>query len=449
MVGKKMFRLLQNVVDKRLLPLFIFILVSSIDLSCIDAAGQESMLDQRQLGCVWRPKNASLFCLVFDSNNNSNSNNSKTGGWEIIRQQRDSTKFIDLECFEEDKDLKKISQSQVGVGKSDSNNFVDDYLDDDDGISETSRDFWTQFEFVRVSGCPLHQVAVNNNNDDNNNKVKQILKPLLRGSDFKSDDLFADFFQPTVGGRFDWSRIRGLDLSTCGLNRPLSSRTRTFCELSETLTSLDLSSNFYASITDIFGSASKAGDKCPFSKLSALNVGHNQISALASTDLTFAPNLESLDLSSNRLERIELGSLRQLTSLKTLHLSDNQLSSFTPSPWANLTQLRELYLQGNKVERLPDFIGLGHLVVLNLSRNAIATIDDNSFADLGDLVALDLSHNRIVGVADEAFTGLKSLQVLTLAQNRIQTIAANPFSQFTTLHALLLSHNVIDHVHQV
>jgi len=443
----KMFRL-EDVVSIRLYPLLIFILVSTIDLSCSQAAGQpgqELMLDQRQLGCVWRPKNASLFCLLFDHNSSSNSSsNNKTGGWEILRQQRGTTKFLDLECFEEENDLKKISQTQVKLAKSDSNNLVDDYLDDeDDRISETSRDFWTQLEFVRVRGCPLHQVAVNIN------KNKPFVNPLLRGSDFKSDDFFADFFQPTVGGRIDWSRIRGLDLSSSGLNRPLSSRTRTFCELSESLTSLHLSSNFYASVIDIFGSASKAGDKCPFSKLSSLNVANNQISTLASTELTFAPNLESLDLSSNRLERIEVGSLRHLTSLKTLHLSDNQLSSLTPAPWANLTQLRELYLQGNKVERLPDFVGLGHLVVLNLSRNAIATIDDNSFADLGDLVALDLSHNRIVGVSDEAFSGLKSLQVLTLAQNRIQTITANPFAQLTTLHALLLSHNVIDHVHQV
>ena len=99
-----------------------------------------------------------------------------------------------------------------------------------------------------------------------------------------------------------------------------------------------------------------------------------QIGTLGSTDLLFAPNLETLDLSSNKLDQIETGSLRHLATLKTLHLNDNRLTSLTPAPWTNLTLLRELYLQGNNLERLPDFAGLSHLVVLNMSRNAICKI---------------------------------------------------------------------------
>ena len=154
-------------------------------------------------------------------------------------------------------------------------------------------------------------------------------------------------------------------------------------------------------------------------------------------------------MSSNKLDRIEIGSLRHLATLKTLHLNDNRMTSLSPAPWTNLTLLRELYLQGNNLERLPEFAGLPHLVVLNVSRNVIATIDDNSFVDLGQLVALDLSHNRIVQVTDDAFVGLKSLQVLTLAHNRIQAISPDSLSHLATLHGLVLSHNVIEHIHQV
>ena len=435
---------------KRLYPILhvvIFIVVNCLNQFSL----AEEVGAQRQLGCVWRPKNASLFCLVFE-----NGNNKSHFQTDVIRQQRDSTKYVDLECFRQEKDLKKISTKDQK--KSDKNSFADDndYLDDDDGIPQSSRELWTQLQFVRVRGCPLHQVAVINNNNDiennnnnNNNNVQQFTKPLLGGANSKSDDFFSEFLQPTIGGRVDWTRIRGLELTSSGLNRPLSTRTRTFCELSEVLTTIDLSSNFYSSIFDIFGSALKVSDKCPFAKLSTLNVGDNQIATLGLTDLLFAPNLETLDLSSNKLDLIETGALRHLTQLKTLHLSDNQLSSLSPPPWSNLTSLRELYLQGNKIERLPDFVGLSHLVALNLSRNSIPTIDDNSFVHLGELVALDLSHNRIVQVSDDAFVGLKSLQVLTLAHNRIQSVSPDSLSHLATLHALVLSHNVIEHVHQV
>ena len=433
---------------KRLYPILHLSLIILI-INCLNQFSlAEEVISQRQLGCVWRPKNASLFCLVFENNNGIGSNNKSHFQTDVIRQQRDSTKFVDLECFRQEKDLKKISTKEQ---KSDKNIFAEDYLDDDDGLPQSSRELWSQLQFVRVRGCPLHQVAVinDNNNNNNNNNVQAFEKPLLGGSDSKSDDFFSDFLQPTIGGRIDWTRVRSLDLTSSGLNRPLSTRTRTFCELSETMTTMDLSSNFYSSIFDIFGSALKVSDKCPFAKLSTLNVGDNQIATIGLTDFLFAPNLETLDLSSNKVDRIETGALRHLSQLKSLHLSDNQLSSLSPPPWSNLTSLRELYLQGNKIERLPDFVGLSHLVALNLSRNSIPNIDDNWFVHLGELVALDLSHNRIVQVSDDAFVGLKSLQVLTLAHNRIQSISPDSLSHLATLHALVLSHNVIEHVHQV
>ena len=249
--------------------LYIFISINII------TADEQSL--QRQLGCVWRSKNASLFCLVFENNNNNNKSQYQTG--DVIRQQRGATKFIDLECVQNEQDLKKIS------AKSDNkNSFVDDYLDDDDdGRSSLSRELWTQLQFVRVKGCPLHQVdkeavSNNNNNNNNNNSVRQFSRPLLRGADLKSDDFFSDFLQPTIGGRIDLAKVRGLDMASSGLNRPLSSRTRTFCELSETLTSLDLSENFFTTLYDIFGAASKAADKCPFAKLSSIKISDNQVS---------------------------------------------------------------------------------------------------------------------------------------------------------------------------
>ena len=264
----KMFPIVVKTQRQRRPAIVPFLLYIFISINIITA---DELSLQRQLGCVWRSKNASLFCLIFENSNNNNKSQYQTG--DVIRQQRGATKFIDLECVQNEQDLKKISAKSSGK-----NSLVDDYLDDDDdGGSSLSRELWTQLEFVRVKGCPLHQVdkeAVSNNSS-----VRQFSRPLLRGVDLKSDDFFSDFLQPAIGGRIDLAKVRGLDLASSGLNRPLSSRTRTFCELSESLTSLDLSENFYTTLYDIFGAASKAADKCPFAKLSSIKISDNQVSS--------------------------------------------------------------------------------------------------------------------------------------------------------------------------
>ena len=417
--------------------IFIFIIVVVAGGINQFSLAEDVGSQQQHLGCAWRPKNSSLFCLVVGSSNR-NKSHSLAG---VTRHHRDVAKNVEIECAaSKDKDLRRVDLKN------------DDYLDDVEGASQVSssasREHWSQIQLIKVKGCPLHQVAVI---DDNRKETTTFKKPFLRATgDSKAEDFFTDFFQQTVGGRIDWTRIRTLDLTFSGLNRPLTTRTRTFCELSESVTSLDVSFNYYSSVLDVFGSALKVSDKCPFAKLSDFKFAANQLTSITSNDFLFSPNVENLDLSSNRIDRIEIGALRHLTNLKTLDLSDNRLTSLTtPAPWSNLSSIRELYLQGNSLDRLPDFAGLPNLVALNLSRNGVADLNDNSFGNLGELVALDLSHNRIVLVNDDAFFGLKSLQVLTLTNNRIQTIAADSLSHLATLHVLLLSHNVIEHVHQV
>jgi hypothetical protein len=161
-----------------------------------------------QLGCVWRPKNASLFCLGFDANANNKSD--VTG---VTRDHRDAAKTVELECFSsQESDLKKIVTTKDA--KSDRKNRPsDDYLDDDDA-SQTSQatQLWSHLQFIKVSGCPIHQVAVNDVKNDAKNDVKNDVKnvrhfprPILRGVDTKSDDLFSDFLQPSLGGQVSTS----------------------------------------------------------------------------------------------------------------------------------------------------------------------------------------------------------------------------------------------------
>lgn len=67
-----------------------------------------------------------------------------------------------------------------------------------------------------------------------------------------------------------------------------------------------------------------------FFRLTHLNIGYSNISALPSTTDTVFPNLTELNLIQNNISRFEdvLGLAHTFPNLHTLVLSDNPLSSF-------------------------------------------------------------------------------------------------------------------------
>lgn len=83
---------------------------------------------------------------------------------------------------------------------------------------------------------------------------------------------------------------------------------------------------------------------------------------------------------------------------------------------------------------------------LNLSRNAIQTIQPEAFQDLRYLQMLDLSHNQLTLVSKLAFSDLPYLEVLNLDSNQLQYFPFDAFSQVPRLQVLMLNNNKLSYL---
>ncbi|XP_039610898.1 leucine-rich repeat-containing protein 3 [Polypterus senegalus] len=93
--------------------------------------------------------------------------------------------------------------------------------------------------------------------------------------------------------------------------------------------------------------------------------------------------------------------------MKTVHCTSRNLETIpTDLPKDTVS----LLLDSNKITKIPNnaFKDLYHLQELDLSKNAIETVDTSAFKGVAEgLHLLDLSHNLIQSVPKEAFTKLK------------------------------------------
>ncbi|XP_066265995.1 leucine-rich repeat-containing protein 4C-like isoform X2 [Branchiostoma lanceolatum] len=107
-----------------------------------------------------------------------------------------------------------------------------------------------------------------------------------------------------------------------------------------------------------------------------------------------------------------------------------------------------LTLQGNMISALyaRNFTGLWNLEYLNLSRNQLATIENDSFHDLVRLKVLDLSQNRFVSVPCLEFRKLANLRILDLSRNPITLLSQNCFDYLDELEKLFLSDTKLGNV---
>ncbi|XP_023162660.2 leucine-rich repeat neuronal protein 2 [Drosophila hydei] len=103
--------------------------------------------------------------------------------------------------------------------------------------------------------------------------------------------------------------------------------------------------------------------------------------------------IDTLDLSWNKLNRAPA---LNSDSLRLLNLMHNNISSIASSNFARVFSLKELYLGWNSIQLLEPqaFAGLPHLQVLNLAHNNLHALPGQIFAPLLVLQTLELSWNR-------------------------------------------------------
>ncbi|KAG5973920.1 hypothetical protein E4U55_000183 [Claviceps digitariae] len=157
-----------------------------------------------------------------------------------------------------------------------------------------------------------------------------------------------------------WRFLRHLSLSD---NAITSFPPSSLAPLSNTLYSLDLSSNLFSQIPDSLAT---------LTALRALNLSHCMIDSLQSLARNPLPAITALNLRSNRLE--SLAGIEKLYPLERLDLRDNCLAD--PLEIARLTgipDIREVWLEGNPFTRThKDY----RVTVFNLFRSAPGYTED-------------------------------------------------------------------------
>lgn len=137
---------------------------------------------------------------------------------------------------------------------------------------------------------------------------------------------------------------------------------------------------------------------------------------------TWTPHIESLNLANNELHNKHTQFAQSLASLNRLRSLDLSGNGFTEDMVSELLQ------------------NLTSLEFLDLSRNTLQRLDENTFRDLHQLKELNLERNLLFEI-DGAFDHLKKLRRLNLAFNSLPCLVQFQMVQLLVLNA---SHNLIE-----
>lgn len=206
---------------------------------------------------------------------------------------------------------------------------------------------------------------------------------------------------------------------------------------------------------------------CSAEQLIIVDLSHNRIHAVGSSDLVPLVAVRQLSLANNLIEHMDRESLQACTLLQQLHLENNRVQevplmpdtmihlnvannqlNIIPSTVAKLPNLISLNLSGNSIDASSPFpISSPLLEVLDLSKNRFETVPLLLFENSGSrMKQLVLSSNRISLLSANLFRNFSHLQTLDLGNNRISEISNSCFNGLTELQQLQLSRNSIYHV---
>ena len=129
----------------------------------------------------------------------------------------------------------------------------------------------------------------------------------------------------------------------------------------------------------------------------------------------------------------------------TLDLGNQNITALAAGDFAGLTSLQTLQLNDNELTTLPDnvFDGLTSLQILRLNDNALATLPDDVFAGLTSLTVLRLTDNALDRLPAGVFDNLTALEILRLDDNDLTELPAGVFDNLTALTTLALDDNAL------
>jgi len=172
-----------------------------------------------------------------------------------------------------------------------------------------------------------------------------------------------------------------------------------------------------------------------FPSLTHVYLSHNTIRILP--DRIFAKNkqLMHLSLNANNLEQLNVSTFDGLMKLQMLDLSANNLEDVHTMTFQENIDLRLLNLSYNSLHRFPELSSL--VTSLDLSFNLISRFNANSLENMSRIRSLNLRNNQLQLIPPGLES--KTLKVLDVQRNRLVELYNNSFVNLPSLQKIDLS----------
>lgn len=185
---------------------------------------------------------------------------------------------------------------------------------------------------------------------------------------------------------------------------------------------------------------------------------NNQKVNLSSTSFVHVPNLRVLTLAKSLIAtalNLDPSPFSPLSKLTFLDLSHNNIANIKESMLKGLVNLKVLKLQHNNLARLWKSANLGgpvlflkevlNLTTLLLDSNGLDEIPTGALRGLKNLQEMSLANNLLNRLKDGVFDDLQSLKVLFLPKNMITTVRPEVFkTPMSNLSLLVMGKNPFD-----
>lgn len=183
--------------------------------------------------------------------------------------------------------------------------------------------------------------------------------------------------------------------------------------------------------------------------LKNLNLQDNDLSEVPIESLRPLRSLSLLDLSHNRISAVSDGAFETLTKLSTLKLSDNNVTLESEALRGLENSLKNLNLKGTRQRDIPEAVeGMKTLAFLDLSQNSLRELPGKtglkSFDGLDSLTALNLERNLIQNLGENSFQGVqRTLSSLSLLNNLLPDFPTEALSVLSELRVLDIGFNLL------
>lgn len=179
--------------------------------------------------------------------------------------------------------------------------------------------------------------------------------------------------------------------------------------------------------------------------LRTLLLQHNNITQLVNHAFGDLEYLEILNLSHNRIGALRRRSFQGLQCLQELDLSNNQLDQLQVEQFSNLKKLRILSLAHNRLRTLPREVFLNtRLEYLSVEHNQLSVWPVAAFSDIGfTLRSVQFAANNLEYLDAAMFANTQFVFDLNVSRNKLIVLPDNTFGYLANLTNLDVSFNPI------